>query len=137
MALVNIGTVHLMARDYPRARAAFEGALALEPSLSRAYNSLGVVEVQTGHAEQAITLWKKAVELNPREFDTLFNLGDLLVREGRASEARGYFEAFARRAPPALYARDIARVRGWLTTAEANGKGSAPAKSPGAFSSRP
>jgi arylsulfatase A-like enzyme/tetratricopeptide (TPR) repeat protein len=137
MALVNIGTVHLMARDYPKARAAFEGALALEPSLSRAYNSLGVVEVEAGHAEQAITLWKKAVELNPREFDTLFNLGDLLVREGRASEARGYFEAFARRAPPALYARDIARVRGWLATPEANGKGRDPAKNPGAFSSHP
>jgi arylsulfatase A-like enzyme/tetratricopeptide (TPR) repeat protein len=137
MALVNIGTVHLMARDHPRARAAFESALALEPSLSRAYNSLGVVELQTGHAEQAIALWKKAVELNPREYDTLFNLGDLLVREGRASEAKGYFEAFARRAPPALYARDIARVRGWLATPEANGKGSAPAKSPGALSSHP
>jgi arylsulfatase A-like enzyme/tetratricopeptide (TPR) repeat protein len=137
MALVNIGTVHLMARDYPKARAAFEGALALEPSLSRAYNSLGVVEVEAGRAEQAITLWKKAVELNPREFDTLFNLGDLLVREGRASEARGYFEAFARRAPPALYARDIARVRGWLATQEANGKGPDPAKNPGTFSSHP
>ncbi|HXB57772.1 MAG TPA: sulfatase-like hydrolase/transferase [Vicinamibacteria bacterium] len=134
MALVNIGTVHLMARDYPRARAAFEGALALEPTLSRAFNSLGVIEAQAGRAEQAIALWKKAVELNPREYDTLFNLGDLLVREGRASEARGYFEAFTRRAPPALYARDIARVRGWLATPEANGKGSAPAKSLGASS---
>ena len=120
MAFVNIGTVHLMARDYAKARAAFESALALEPSLSRAYNSLGVIEAKAGHAELAITLWKKAVELNPREYDTLFNLGDLLVRAGRSKEAKGYFEAFARRAPPALYARDIARVRGWLNSPDAN-----------------
>jgi Tfp pilus assembly protein PilF len=116
MALVNIGTVHLMARDYARARAAFESALKEEPSLSRAYNSLGVVEAQTGYADRAITLWKKAVELNPREYDTLFNLGDLLVHEGRPGEARAYFEAFVRRAPPALYAADLARVQAWLAS---------------------
>jgi arylsulfatase A-like enzyme/tetratricopeptide (TPR) repeat protein len=116
MALVNIGTVHLMARDYGRARAAFESALVEEPTLSRAYNSLGVVEAQTGHPDRAIALWKRAVELNPREYDTLFNLGDLLVHQGRPGEARGYFEAFVRRAPPALYAGDVARVQAWLAS---------------------
>jgi arylsulfatase A-like enzyme/Flp pilus assembly protein TadD len=126
MALVNIGTVHLLEHDYPGARQAFESALTLEPRLSRAYNSLGVVEVQTGHPEQAIASWKKAVELNPEEYDTLFNLGDLLVREGRGSEGRSYFEAFVKRAPPALYARDLARVRGWLESG--SGPGPRPAR---------
>lgn len=120
MALVNIGTVHLLAKDYGRARAAFEGAVALEPSLSRAHNSLGVVQAQTGHLDQAIVFWKKAVELNPREYDTLFNLGDTLLRQGHPAEARGYFEAFVRTAPEALYARDIAHVRAWLDSAAAH-----------------
>jgi arylsulfatase A-like enzyme/Flp pilus assembly protein TadD len=121
MALVNIGTVHLLAKDYGRAQAAFEGALALEPSLSRAHNSLGVIQAQTGHLDQAIVFWKQAVELNPREYDTLFNLGDTLVRQGRPAEARVYFEAFVRTAPDALYASDVARVRAWLASSASQG----------------
>jgi len=114
MALVNLGTVHLMAKDYERARTSFDAALALEPKLSRAHNSLGVIEAQTGHTDAAIAFWKKAVELNAREYDTLYNLGQTLVGRGRKAEARAYFEQFARTAPPALYAHDLERVRAWL-----------------------
>jgi choline-sulfatase len=120
MALVNIGTVHLMAKDYALARSAFLGALSLEPRLSRAYNSLGVIEAEGGHPDAAIDLWKEAVEINPTEYDTLFNLGDFLVRQGRGSEAREYFEMFARRAPSALYSRDLAWIRRWLAAQEAS-----------------
>lgn len=113
-AVLNIGTVYLMARDYGRAAEALEQALALNPGLAAAHNSLGVIAAQTGRPEEAIARWKRAVELDPGELDTLYNLGSLLVREGRAAEARPYLERFVRAAPPALRARDISRVRGWL-----------------------
>jgi arylsulfatase A-like enzyme/tetratricopeptide (TPR) repeat protein len=125
MALANIGTVYMLAKDYAAARTAFENALALEPSLSRAYNSLGVIEADSGHTDAAIALWKKAVDFNPTSYDTLFNMGELLLRHGRVQEARGSFEAFADRAPSALYARDLAWVRRWLMTVPEN-----PAQSP-------
>jgi arylsulfatase A-like enzyme/tetratricopeptide (TPR) repeat protein len=118
MALVNIATVHMMAKDDAAARAALEKALRLEPNLSRAHNSLGVLEAQSGHVEAAIALFKKTLELNPAEYDTLFNLGVLLARQGRESEARGFFQDFTRRAPPPLYGRDLAWVRRWLATPE-------------------
>lgn len=54
MALVNIGTVHLGAREYVPARAAFEAALALDPDLPRAHNALGVIEAETGRPDAAI-----------------------------------------------------------------------------------
>jgi tetratricopeptide (TPR) repeat protein len=114
MALVNIGTVHLGAREYAPARAAFEAALALNPSLARAHNGLGVIEAETGRPAAAIERWQETVRLDPRDFDALFNLGLLLRKQGRAAEARTALERFAREAPPALYAADIRRARGWL-----------------------
>ncbi len=114
MALVNIGTVHLGAREYAPARAALEAALALNPNLARAHNALGVIEAETGRPAAAIERWQETVRLDPRDFDALFNLGLLLRKQGRALEARAVLERFAREAPPALYAADIRRARGWL-----------------------
>jgi tetratricopeptide (TPR) repeat protein len=115
MTHVNIGTIHLMSRDYARARAAFEAALTLEPTLARAHNSVGVIEAETGNQDAAIEAWKKAVSLNPREYDTLYNLGTLLIRGGRTSEARRYLEQFERGAPAALYGPELRNARAWLT----------------------
>jgi arylsulfatase A-like enzyme/Tfp pilus assembly protein PilF len=114
MALVNVATVHLAAREYGRARELLEGALALNPRVARAHNALGVIAAETGNPNEAIERWKKAVELEPKEFDTVYNLGFILLRAGRLDEARSYLERFVREAPPAQYAGDIAKVRGWL-----------------------
>jgi arylsulfatase A-like enzyme/tetratricopeptide (TPR) repeat protein len=114
LALVNMGTVHLVAHHYGRARLAFEAALAVNPRMAQAHNSLGVIAAETGHADEAIERWMRAFEVDPRNVDTLFNLGSFLRRRGRASEARPYLESFLREAPPTLYSRDIARVRTWL-----------------------
>ena len=114
MALVNIATVHLDGGDHARARAALEAALALNPRLARAHNALGVIAAETGHVEEAVEHWTKAVDLEPGELDTVYNLGLLLWNAGRKANARPYFERFVREAPPAQYSKDIATVRGWL-----------------------
>jgi arylsulfatase A-like enzyme/tetratricopeptide (TPR) repeat protein len=111
VAKANVGTVYLMLRDYPRAREVMEEALALDPNVSRAHNALGVIAAETGHLDDAIQHLKRAVELNPREWDTLFNLGKLLRRQGREAEARPYLERFVREAPPSLYGPDIRRLQ--------------------------
>jgi len=114
MTHVNIATVHLMARDHARARSELLAALEINPRLARAHNALGVIASREGRLDDALDHWKRAVELEPREFDTLFNVGSQLLRSGRHAEARPYLERFVREAPAAVYARDIATVRGWL-----------------------
>jgi arylsulfatase A-like enzyme/Tfp pilus assembly protein PilF len=114
MALLNIGTLHLVDKDYAAAETALRQALQLDPGLPQAYNALGVVAMRTGRPSQAVDQWKRAVELDPRAFDTLYNLGSELLRLGRRDEARPYLERFAREAPQGLYSADIARVRSWL-----------------------
>jgi arylsulfatase A-like enzyme/Tfp pilus assembly protein PilF len=116
LVLVNIGTVYLMTGDRARAREAFEGALDIDGGVARAHNSLGVIAAQEGRMAEAVERWRRAVELDPRDYQTLFNLGVTLRGQGRAEEARPYLEAYLRSAPPALEARDIARVRGWLAS---------------------
>jgi len=60
---------------------------------------------------EAVERWKRAVALNPQDYQTLFNLGSHLWQAGRREEARPFLEAYLRAAPAALEARDIARVR--------------------------
>jgi Tfp pilus assembly protein PilF len=117
MVLVNAGTVHLMAGDRARARQAFEAALDIDDGLARAHNSLGVIAAGEGRLPEAIARWRKAADLDPRDYQTLFNLGATLRRMGRGAEARPYLEGYLRAAPVALEARDIARVRAWLASA--------------------
>ena len=62
----------------------------------------------------AIDAWKHAADLEPRNYDVLFNLAATLHDEHRDGEARPYIERFVREAPPERYAKDIAMLRGWL-----------------------
>jgi len=110
----NLGTIYLEQKDDAAARKAFTSALALDPALATALNGLGVVELRNGNRAGAIDAWKRAVASDARQFDTLFNLGITLRDSGDTAGAREYFQRFADTAPPAFYARDIARVRAWL-----------------------
>ena len=114
LAKANLGTVFLGVRDYRRARAVLAESIALDPDVSLAHNALGVVAAETGNPDEAIEHWKRAVELNPKEWDTLFNLGKLLRQRGREAEARRYIEQFVRGAPESQYGADIRRLRASL-----------------------
>jgi tetratricopeptide (TPR) repeat protein len=116
MALVNIGTVHLLQKRPDQARDAFEAALRLDPALARAHNSLGVIAAESGRPEEAIERWRRAVSLDPTDYETLFNLGVMLRRLGRDDQARVYLEKYVRAAPPGTESRDVAEVRRWLAT---------------------
>ncbi len=54
------------------------------------------------------------MELNPREFDALFNLATELINDRQNAAARPYVQQFVATAPPAGYAKDIATLRAWL-----------------------
>jgi arylsulfatase A-like enzyme len=54
-----------------------------------------------------------AVELDPRQFDALFNLA-MALTEVAPSDARPYLERFVREAPPTRYRRDIEKARALL-----------------------
>lgn len=114
MALQNIGAVHLRAGRLEAAREAFDASIDVNPEWAASYTGLGVVARQLGDRQAAIAAWTRAVELSPSDFDALFNLATELVNDRRFADARPYLERFVRTAPPAFYAKDIARLRALL-----------------------
>jgi Flp pilus assembly protein TadD len=114
MILVTAGTVELMAGRRAQARAAFESALALSPSLARAHSSLGALAAEEGHLEASLRHWRRAVAIDPGEYEKLLAVALSLARAGRGAEARPHLQLFADAAPAARYAADIAKARQWL-----------------------
>ncbi len=89
-------------------------AIAIDPTLAKAYTTLGVALAEGGHRDQAIDAWKRAAELDGTEFDALYNLTVTLAQSGRADEARRYARQFVDTAPPAMYGPAIEQMRGFL-----------------------
>jgi arylsulfatase A-like enzyme/Tfp pilus assembly protein PilF len=115
LPLVDAATVYLMSGDRDRASAAFTEALKVDPTMAKAHNGLGVIDAERQDYESALSHWRRAVELDPRDHQTLFNLGDLLIRIGRPTEARTYWERYLAVAPPGQEVTDRARVSRWLS----------------------
>lgn len=111
--LSNLGLLELTARRKSEAASAFEQAVAADPRLAQAWEGLGAARVEHDPAG-AIEAWGHAVELEPHNYDVLFNLAVTLRDQGRGAEARPLLERFVREAPESQYARDIALVRRWL-----------------------
>lgn len=111
LAWQNIGTVQLRRGDTRSAESSLRRALAIDDTLPGAHTTLGVVLSGAKRPEEAIVLWKRAVDLDPGEFDALYNLTVTLAESGRLDEARQYGARYVATAPPAFYARDIDRIR--------------------------
>jgi arylsulfatase A-like enzyme/Tfp pilus assembly protein PilF len=110
----NLGLLELSGHRADQAARAFEQAVAADPRFAQAWEGLGAARLATDPSG-AVEAWRRALELEPRNYDLLFNIAVLLHDRGRAFDARPYLERFAREAPPDRYARDIARFRAWLT----------------------
>lgn len=98
-----------LAEDYARK------AIDADPTLAGAYTTLGVIMSNTNRKPDAIQVWAKAVELDPGDFNALYNLWLELARAGRRTEASTYGQQFLASAPPAFFAaerNEIARYLG-------------------------
>ncbi len=70
--------------------------------------------LRLGDPRQAVASWQKAVELNPEQYDALYNIGRVAGQMGDWKTARAALERFVQNAPPKQYARDLAEVRAAL-----------------------
>jgi len=96
------------------ARAALERAVELAPREPEAWNTLGVARYRTSGPRPAMEAWQRALALDPRRLDVLFNLGLVATEAGDRQVARQALERFVEQAPPERFAADIARARAAL-----------------------
>ena len=94
----NLGLLELADRHVDQAARAFEQAVAADPRFAQAWEGLGASRVATDPSG-AVEAWRRALELEPRNYDLLFNIAAVLHDHGQTSDARPYIERFVREAP--------------------------------------
>ncbi len=110
----NLSLVGLRRRDWAAARAEAERALTLNDKLPLAWNNLGVALYSLGDRPGALDAWERAVQLDPRQYDTLYNLGFKAAEAGRVEQARAVLRQFIATAPRSRYRSDIAAAEALL-----------------------
>lgn len=111
---VNLGQVYLAGERAVEARAAFERAIAANPTNCAAYNQLGVLARQQGELGAAERSYLACIERNPDFPQVYLNLGILYeLYLGRLPQA---LEAY--RTYQSLVDMEDTRVKGWVLDLE-------------------
>jgi Flp pilus assembly protein TadD len=104
----NLGMLEMSAGNRRAAAGAFREAVTADPGYGAAWRGLGAALVATD-AAGATEAWQRAVALEPRDYDSLFNLGIVLSEGPEPQSALRYLKRFVAEAPRDRYLRDVAR----------------------------
>ena len=77
--------------------------------------------MQLGDPRKAIDAWEHCLEINPEQYDALYNIGRVAGQMKDWTKARAALEKFVATAPPKQYGKDIAEVRGVLADMKRQG----------------
>jgi arylsulfatase A-like enzyme/Tfp pilus assembly protein PilF len=97
----NLGLLHFAIfgqtkniQNHTRALESYRKAIELDPGLASAYNGLAGVYHVVGQIDNAISLWKKALELEPDYDFPIYNLGVAYFEKGNKAQSLIYFERY-------------------------------------------
>jgi adenylate cyclase len=108
MSLITMGQIYLDKRQWEKALAMGEKALALDPNGAEVKNHLGHFLNMSGRHEEAITFFEKAIRLNPYPPSFYYSrLAGTYSNVGRYNEAVEMCRKGLKRNPRDLYARII------------------------------
>lgn len=82
-----------------RARACFEIALEHNPNHAKAHSNLGVLSYQENDLEQALAHLHQALELDPDDFDVLYNSSKALAAAGEIDAASDLLKLYLQKNP--------------------------------------
>lgn len=86
----NWGVLALRQRKLDAAAERFEHARKLAPGNDHTYQLLGLLESSRGDSAKAIADWRKAVELNPRNYRAAYQLAEEVERQAGANSDAEY-----------------------------------------------
>ena len=121
VAYQNTGIALLKLDRLDEARQNLEAALRLGKRHTRAWNALGVAWLRLGQPQKAIDTWEQCLEINPDQYDALYNVGRVAGQLHDWKKARAALERFVATAPPKQYGKDIAEVRSVLADMKRQG----------------
>ena len=94
-----MGTVHMRAGDAPAALVELRKAVELNPQLPVANGLLGRALLRNGEHEAALRAFLRELEINPDDFDTNLQVGELKKRDQQFDDATRLHRARAADAP--------------------------------------
>jgi tetratricopeptide (TPR) repeat protein len=100
----------LAAADYQSAEQGFQSVLHVEPHNVAALSNLGVIYSRTNRADEAITVYRRALQLSPDDKALLLNLGLVYLRREEHSKALPLFARVVAIDPHHLQARQLLAV---------------------------
>lgn len=92
-ALLDQAEALLAKGDYSKAEPLLQQVTAKDPKSYQAWYDLGYARQGLEHPSEAIAAYQKSIEINPKVFETNFNLGLVLAASGQRDEARKYLQA--------------------------------------------
>jgi len=87
----NLGTLHLLKKDYRKAKKHLKLTIKADPSFAQAYNNLGYVYWLENNYKSARKNFRQAISLDPDLVEPKYNLGVVLVALGEYEKARKEF----------------------------------------------
>lgn len=97
--LLKLGECLIELSRLEEAEARLRPALAARPQLARAHYDLGLVHEARGDLPAARAAYEAELAAHPSTWSAAFNLGKLLLREGRAAEAQEHLMDVVRTTP--------------------------------------
>ncbi|MBV8551971.1 MAG: tetratricopeptide repeat protein [Acidobacteriaceae bacterium] len=87
---IQMGNIYGAEKKIPEATDAFNKAAQLDPSLgSKAYFNIGATMVNNGQQAQAAEYFKKATDADPKYAEAWYQLGSLLMMQGKVDAKTG------------------------------------------------
>jgi serine/threonine protein kinase/tetratricopeptide (TPR) repeat protein len=86
-----LGGYYGVTRDFERSLEQYAIVLKSRPNNTRAINMIGYRQRDLGKLEQAVTNWKRLLELHPRDARLLYHVGDTLACLRKYPEAERYY----------------------------------------------
>src|SRR5690348_5851131 len=90
-ALNKLGRDYFAKQQWQEAANAFQQAIALRADYLDAYYNLGLALNKMNRLEQALVTWRALLELSPEHLGASFQVGCLLMRQGKFGEALDQF----------------------------------------------
>jgi tetratricopeptide (TPR) repeat protein len=106
----NLGNEYLGRGDYPNAEAWFRRTIELQPRHVMALNELGGLAGRRSAPDEALQLYKLAIEVSPTFAQPHFNIAQIYEYQRDFESARRHYEIFVQVAPP-KFAPQVAEVR--------------------------
>lgn len=101
MVFSNLGALYLSIfsqsrkrEDHSLSMEYFKKAIEFDPNMIAAYKGLGAAYASIGRIRDAISIWEKALELNPKDNFLIFRMGIAHLGIGNKAQALKYFENY-------------------------------------------